>query len=368
MAAVTVQHAKNVTVADWSGTVTVANSTGGTTTAAASDLARPSDWNSAHNVTINLSASDITPILTVGGELSLSTSSNGLTVYKPIVYDEFYEPFVLPNTNSTISAPGIGSWYLDPFSMHADISGGLIFMPVVGGASTNFCQDGAVWSAASTGSNTRYQTHINAVALYKRGSGNSTSRFESMWSSSADFRLTWERRWTSGATNAGTMSQYLTISAPLNFNTSGGVTYTTNAVSGTVGVAASTGASTLGSSLLTGAARYFTGSRMEIVPINTSLPEGDYLFAHMFSSSTSVTGTNYTGGTVFTTQSRLGMLENNMGAFKQIGQSTTNATSSPQIFHGYFATTSLSAPAVINSSDVRSTTGRAYWNYALTTY
>lgn len=44
-----VVHAKSVTVADFTGTVTAFNSQGSTTTVAASDLARPSDWNSGHN-------------------------------------------------------------------------------------------------------------------------------------------------------------------------------------------------------------------------------------------------------------------------------------------------------------------------------
>lgn len=50
-----VSHAKSNTVADWTGTVTVGNSTGGTQTIAATDLVRPADWNSAHNQFYTLS-------------------------------------------------------------------------------------------------------------------------------------------------------------------------------------------------------------------------------------------------------------------------------------------------------------------------
>ncbi len=42
-------HVKSNTIPSWTGTVTVGNSTGGTQTAAATDLVLPSDWNSAHN-------------------------------------------------------------------------------------------------------------------------------------------------------------------------------------------------------------------------------------------------------------------------------------------------------------------------------
>jgi hypothetical protein len=49
-----VSHAKSNIVADFTGTATVFNSQGSTTTVAATDLVRPSDWNSAHNETYYL--------------------------------------------------------------------------------------------------------------------------------------------------------------------------------------------------------------------------------------------------------------------------------------------------------------------------
>jgi hypothetical protein len=339
----TITHAKSNTIADYTGTVTAYNSSGGTATVAATDLVRPVDWNSAHQYTLSVA----------GSELYAMSQ---------------YEPFPQPNTNSTLSAPGIGTWYLDPFRIEGKLSNGIIYMPVIGGVSTNAFQDGAVWSAASTGSNTRYFTFLNNLAIYKRGAGASSTRLESVWSDRASWLVTWERRVTSGATNAFTISNYLTVSVPLNMNSTGGLTWSSNSASGTVGVAASTGASTLASSLITGPMRFLTGSRMEMIPFATTLGAGDYVLGHMFSSSTSVTGTNYTAGTVITTQSRLGLLENAMGAFKRIGNSTTNATSCPQLFHGYLATTTISASSAIATADVRSTTGRAYWNFAETTH
>jgi len=339
----TITHAKSNTIADYTGTVTAYNSSGGTATVAATDLVRPVDWNSAHQYTLSVAGSDM---------YALSQ----------------FEPFPQPNTNSTLSAPGIGTWYLDPFRVPAELSNGIIYMPVVGGLSTNAFQDGAVWSAASTGSNTRYFTFLNNLAIYKRGSGASSTRLESVWSNVASWMVTWERRNGTTATNQGTVSNYLTVSVPLNINSTGGITWSSNAASGTVSYNASTGASTIASSLITGPARFLTGSRMEMVPFATTLAAGDYVLAHMFSSSTSVTGTNYTGGTVITTQSRLGLLENAMGAFKLIGNSTTNATSCQLLWHGHLATTTLSASSAIATADVRSTTGRAYWNYAQTTH
>lgn len=69
-----VSHVKSLAAADFTGTVTVFNSQGSTTTAAATDLVRPSNWNEAHNQfstlsgnTANSSALSGTNIVLQGG-------------------------------------------------------------------------------------------------------------------------------------------------------------------------------------------------------------------------------------------------------------------------------------------------------------
>jgi len=52
---VAISHAKSNTIGDMTGTVTVLNSQGSTATRAATDLLRPSDWNSVHNQFLTLS-------------------------------------------------------------------------------------------------------------------------------------------------------------------------------------------------------------------------------------------------------------------------------------------------------------------------
>lgn len=47
-------HLKSNTIADATGTLTVFNTAGSTETAAATNLVRPSDWNSAHAIAWNL--------------------------------------------------------------------------------------------------------------------------------------------------------------------------------------------------------------------------------------------------------------------------------------------------------------------------
>lgn len=63
-------HLKTNTIADFTGTVTVYNQTGGTNTVAASDLVRPSDWNSVHKM-----------LLTFGGNTTGNSTLSGTNIH-----------------------------------------------------------------------------------------------------------------------------------------------------------------------------------------------------------------------------------------------------------------------------------------------
>jgi len=328
---VSVGHAKNVTVADWSGTVTVANSTGGTTTAAASNLARPSDWNSAHNVTMPPCS--------------------------------FFQPFPLHNTNSTVSAPGIGTWYLQPFDLPYDLSSGRINVFVTNAA--GFLNGNVFSGNTSTGSASHVQTLYNNLALYQLGTGASTTRLESKWTGAMEMRFTRSLQMsTSVATSSLRATNYITASFPAQWDISGGVTYSTTSQSGSTSTAVTTTwASTVVNNLITGVVAYLSGSRMDVIPVASNIPAGAYWLAHNFWSTSASAGTRYTALTMMSTHNRLGLLEHNVQGYKRLGLSVSDSTSTPIAMHGYFATTSTAAPANIATSDVRGTTGRMYWNY-----
>lgn len=354
----TVQHAKSNIVADFTGTVTLNNSSGGTFSTLASDLVRPSDWNSEHNYSLALSASEIASLFNIGNGLTSSTDANGISV--GYAGQNFFEPIPLPNTNSTLSAPGIGTWYFDPVEIPARLDSGRINLFVSNAAGF---LNGAVFSAASTGSVTAYQTLNDKLAFYKIGSGASSTRLETVWTGDCSMLFTWERRVSSAATSNLTVSNYLTASFPALFDGSGGVTYSTTSQSGSTSTGASTGASTLPNNLITGVVAYVSGGRVDPVAMATRLAPGQYWLAHMFTSSSSTTGTNYGAGTMMSTQSRLGYLENSMQAYKSLGSSVSNTSSAPQLYHGFLATTTASASSIAATSNIRGTTGRAYWNY-----
>jgi hypothetical protein len=93
----------------------------------------------------------------------------------------------------------------------------------------------------------------------------------------------------------------------------------------------------------------------------------------MLSSSSSSAGT--AGGlgstvTMFSTQSRVHMLEFVGQAYKRLGVSVSNTSSCYQGFHGSLATTTSGATSIVGTSDIRNllTNHRLYWNYAQSTY
>jgi hypothetical protein len=333
-----VSHIKSNTLADWSGQVTVGNSTGGTATVQATDLVRPVDWNSVH---------------TFGVETG------------------FFEPFVPQNTNSSLSAPGIGTWYLEPIILpHGLDSGQLNFLVADAAGFLN----GSTLSRASTGSITRYQTLNHMFALYARDSGANSTRLTTIWSRDNSILATWERRFATNV-NTATMSNYLTLSFPMQFDVSGGVTYSSTSQSGTRSSSTSTTggtiASSFGDSLITGAIAYLSGSKYMPVPFATKLPPDNYWLGHMVTSTSSSTGTNYSTGTMFSTQSYVHNLEFVGQAYKKLGVSVSNTSSIYQGgFHGSVATVSSLPVTSLATSDMRNlvTNARLYWNYHKTTY
>jgi hypothetical protein len=74
-----VSHIKSDTIADFTGTITGFNSQGSTTTIAATDLVRPSDWNSAHNQFYTLSG-NTTNASTASGTNVVFGATGGLTL------------------------------------------------------------------------------------------------------------------------------------------------------------------------------------------------------------------------------------------------------------------------------------------------
>lgn len=369
---ITVTHAKSNIIADWTGTVTVGNSSGGTNTLAATDLVRPQDWNSAHQVSLNLTGSEVASLFNIGRGLSSSTNASGVSM--GIDSAGMFEPFSLLNTNSTMVAFPAGTWYVNPIEVPNAIPSGVFrFLQTYG---SSMFLHGVVGSAASTGQATKSAVFMNRFALYTQGTGTNSTRIESAWTGQADISATQSITFSSTATNDVRVTNALTVGVISQIDSLGGTTSGTVSTSGSLVSAASTLASTSPNSLITGGSpfQYLTGSYMLMVPMTTTLPAGQYWLAHMHSiSSTGSTtgGGNYLAGTMFnSTPGRMALLDPVLTAFRQFGGTATTGNSSTVVipFNGHFASTTSLAPAAMATSDFRATTGRLYFNTMQTTY
>lgn len=364
-----ISHAKTINttiIPDWSGTVTVANSTGGTTTANASDMARPVDWNSNH--VVSLTGSEVAPLFSFGTGLSSTTNAAGVTV--GFAAPEFFNPFQMPNTNSTLSTQAVGSWYIDDvFCPNGLLPGRLNFFRTQNSA---IFLNGVSISYNQTASVSKVASFRNCAAIYRRGDGNNSTRLESVWTGEAAISATYTAQWSSTAANSTNqgITAGLTVGFITQINTAGAYTTSQYTITGTTNQSSSSMSATIMDAALSSASSnkaFFTGSIMDMIPFNTTLPPDNYWFAHMFTTAHASTsaGKDMTGTMFFTSSvAQLHLLENVLTGFKQVGRSTVgNSSSCPVPFHGVVKTTSSNAFSTLATSDLIANVGRLYFNH-----
>lgn len=338
-------HVKSDTVADFTGTVTVFNSQGSTTTAAATDLVRPLDWNSAHQQGITIvgdtlgSSTAVGTNIVLGGtnniQLSMSTAANVATVWIQNDFENYYVN--MPNMVSATTYIGgsLGTSAVWPFVVPYMLTANMIRMIHTmssQGASTSFAT-----SANTTVSYNETQTH--QYAIYSRGSGASASALQFITSTSHTVTGVW--RLQAGATG----SQY-TVSVRQAFPMSTGTTGITNDYSLTSAQAA----------VHTSFLANLLGNRVVDIPFAFSLSDGQYF---MVAGLTQSTSTNAAAAAVgvrgIITRVTMGINQTILGSLGWIG-SASNAT--VPMTHGLGAFTSnATMPAAIPFSAISSQTG-----------
>lgn len=153
-------HVKSNPIADFTGTVTVFNSAGATETRNATDLVRPTDWNSAHNFFNTISGNTLGTSTASGTNLAFgasggisashSTAAGAATLYfsAPSVSSLSATGAVSVSTNgSTISIGVPQSWNVHAVSNTTQSSSG-----TVDRRSVSFAGAGAVSVGVSNGS------------------------------------------------------------------------------------------------------------------------------------------------------------------------------------------------------------------------
>jgi hypothetical protein len=223
-----VSHIKSNTIGDFTGTFTGFNSQGSTATIAATDLVRPSDWNSVHNQYFTLhgntnnasTASGTNVILSGGSNVTLigNGASIGFSAAGHVTNDKQWQwP---PGNLSVVAAMGNGSFSINRMQIDGDLSATRVDVPFL------------VSLASSAAANT-WGIAVTCIAgIYTRNS----DTLSSVSSGSVSFSL-------SLASNTAGSTQVIPhavrgMSVPMNVVMSGGEYY--------VGFGISTQTSSLG--------------------------------------------------------------------------------------------------------------------------
>lgn len=164
-----VSHVKSDTIADFTGTLTGFNSEGSTITIAATDLVRPSDWNSAHNQfyslagnTTNASTASGTNVvfsaagnLTIGGSTGSIVFSAGYSLYS---FENFARIMTANVSNMTLTLLTQRPIFI-PFQLYGFLTHNILEIEVsrATSGSNAFTMQAAVYSFVNT-------TQISRVA------------------------------------------------------------------------------------------------------------------------------------------------------------------------------------------------------------
>lgn len=270
------QHVKSNPVADMTGTVTVLNSAGATTTMAATDLVRPADWNSAHAFTQQISGNTLgqssmsgTNLVFQGGNnitLSATTNAGAATI---VISGPNQGTLRFWSNNpaggAVVQQASQSTWLVFPFQVECNVHATYMrFLSSVSLASST-------WASSSTTMSLNVQETVQAV-LYSQGTGANSSRLESMGSTSHSIA------WSAGHTFTAGSSQ--------TFNM--GYTYYEGTDSKTLSASYTTVSSQI--VMNTTAVTVLTGVKMAIMPgCIASLSPGNYWLA-VNTSTTFTTG------------------------------------------------------------------------------
>lgn len=277
-----VSHIFTNPTADWTGTVTLFNSQGSTTTAAASAIVKPSDWNSVHNQYYTLSgnttnastASGSNVVYSAAGPTLTLGGSTGTVVFStpPWVSSMEFPPEGPNATNINISTNSGSVSYAVEFFVKQPISASFLRFPAT--MATNSTT--LATTAASMSASAELYSTWNAV-VYTQGTGASSRSLISVASGSAAYTF---RNSISVAANGTQYSITQAITVPVE----GGTT------SQSFGYSASTSNYSF---VTTGAAvTQFNSNRMIDIPFANSLSAGPYwlLLGQTTSSSSNSTG------------------------------------------------------------------------------
>lgn len=279
-----VSHVKSVTIGDFTGTVTAFNSQGSTVTVAATDLARPSDWNSVHNQYFTLTgnttggstASGTNVVFAASGGASIGVSG-GNTIYisAPVEMATLSTWANVPFVSSQTMNPTQSTFAIFPVQPLQVVTCDKIrFLSSVSFASSSFAS-----TANTTLSFNQEETH--RWVLYSRQTDASSMKLSSVSSGSASLRYSANIGYGSASNTQQQHTFGLTY-----FNEAGSQTFSTTYSTSNVSTIAISTANQL---------TVFTGMKMMDFPFAGSVSAGDWWLAINRSTTSTTQGTNLSG-------------------------------------------------------------------------
>ncbi len=331
-------HAFSNTNADFTGTITGFNSQGSTVTLAATNMVRPSDWNSGHNQLYTLTgntsnastASGTNVVLSGGNGITLvgSNSQIGIVAEQHGTFSTWANLQGFMNTQTI--KPTQSTFYLFPLRLGEFLSADVIrFASSISIASTSF---------ASTANTTfsYQQAETQEWVLYSRNTGASSMSLAQI--SSGAENITWSVQMAYGSATNTRQS----VDFGLTWFDSAG-----NAQNFATGYSTSN-LSTM--ALSTGNLTAITGAKFADYPFASSLTPGEYWLGVRHSTTFTTQGTNMSG---IRYQNNLlaGSQINN--AFGRLG-SANSASIQAQLGIGSFTTVGGATTASLGFSNISS--------------
>lgn len=232
-------HVKSDTIGDFTGTVTVFNSQGSTGTVAATDLVRPSDWNSAHNFFQTISgntagqstASGTNLVIGATGGITaaLSTAAGAATLWVSGPADQQgFNPYA--DIEKIAGQYGQASLQFDPVRVGGVAQFDRVVLPIINTNSSNssgshtlsfwvglYTRNNSTLSLWGSVSSSTALTHSGTVGSYSLYSGNRLFTIPMTSTLPAgDYWLGFVSRTTSGGAN-GSYSNLIASNIASNF-------------------------------------------------------------------------------------------------------------------------------------------------------
>ena len=302
---------------------------------------------------MNLSVPATSSISAVNG-FYISANASTISMGQNVL--QFFEPAEFRQANSTTFAPGIGSWYIQPINVQQPIASGRINFLVSHGSTSNLLNlsNGANFASNTTGGASYSFNHSYMAALYSRGAGANSTRWDSIWSNTWGMSIS--RSLGISVTNASqiTLSHQHTMNYVSQVGTDGAYTMGGTGMSHSASSAGSTGAT---SGFITGMAslqNMISGAMLIPMGFNTSLSPGNYLLGLAYSTASTTGGTSINGASIWPLVNMVAMYKMASYSHRQFASTASSTGSQYFMPQGVFSAASASAPATINPRDVRS--------------